>query len=242
MIKKERVREFVMNLEQANIDLMWAMETRVNLLDEETLRLVKDAGCIQVDFGVESGSQTSLNRMKKGITTEQIIRSFALCKKYKMRTYANYMFNTPEEKVEDVEQTVAIIQRTKPTRVSICLTVPFPGTALYNEYVKPPLTKEEYRIYNTKYLYVQIADPRFSMNTHDLDLVGLRIRISAKMNGLRNIIDITLDPVYWKSIMKSGRKWEYAVAYTKGITLIIIEKMQRMIKIVRERILSRENP
>ena len=235
MMKKERVKEFVAKLEASNIGLMWAMETRVNLLDEETLRLVKNAGCIQIDFGVESGSRESLKRMKKGITTEQIITSFALCRKYKMRTYANYMFNTPEEKKEDVEQTIAMIQRTKPTRVSICLTVPFPGTELYDEYVKPPLSKEEYRIYNTKYLYVQIADPRFSMTRHSLDLVGLRISTAAKMNGLRNIIDLTLNPVYWKSLAKSKRKLHYVVAYTKGIFLIAAEKVRRMIKISRER-------
>lgn len=241
MIKKERVQEFITGLEERNIDLIWAMETRVNIINDEIVKTLKSAKCIQIDFGIESGSPASLKRMKKGINPEQIHNAFKICKKHKMRTLANFMFNTPHETKEDVEMTVEMIKAIKPTRVGLCLTIPFPGTPIYDEFVKPPLTKEEYNIYNTKYLYVLKGDPRFIMCNHDLDLVGLRINMTAKANGLRNLIDMTLDPLYWRSFLKSKRKIAYISSYSKGIFLIIIEKSRRIVNILKLKLFGAGN-
>ena len=103
-LKKSRVREFVNGIQERKLELFWGMETRVNLVDAEILKLIKDAGCIQIDFGVESGSDAALKRMKKGTTNSDTIKAFALCKEHKIRTYANIMFNTPGETTEDVER------------------------------------------------------------------------------------------------------------------------------------------
>ena len=63
--QKERVHEFCAKLKSKELDLIWGAETRVNLIDEKMVRAMKDAGCIQLDFGVESGSQKMLDTVKK---------------------------------------------------------------------------------------------------------------------------------------------------------------------------------
>jgi len=64
LLKKTRVEEFVSLLKDKRLDCAWAMETRVNLINDKLVEMIKNAGCIQIDFGVESGSEESLLRMK----------------------------------------------------------------------------------------------------------------------------------------------------------------------------------
>lgn len=234
MLKKSRVVEFVEGLRNRKIDLIWAMETRVNVLDEEMAKLISECKCIQVDFGVESGSKEALVRMKKGITEEQILRAFDICRKYKLRTLANFMFNTPGEMVEDVERTLDMMRKTSPTRLSICLTVPFPGTAIYNEYVKPPLTKEEYKIYNTPYLYLKVVDSRFYMARHQMDMISLRLKATANANRLRSIMDYTFNPAYWIAVLKSKKKMQYLKVMTGDFVALSIERIKKIFKTYRQ--------
>lgn len=230
LLKKSRVIEFTEGLKNRKIGLIWAMETRVNLIDEETVKLIKQAGCMQIDFGVESGSNESLIRMKKGITEEQIIKAFDICKKYNLRTLANFMFNTPGETAEDVEKTLDIMKKTAPTRLSVCLTVPFPGTAIYNEYVEPPLTKEEYGIYNTPYLYLKVVDQRFYMARHNMDMISLRIRAIANANKLRSIMDYTFSPAYWKTLFKSKKKIRYLKVLSVDSLALLVARARNILK------------
>jgi radical SAM superfamily enzyme YgiQ (UPF0313 family) len=233
LLKKSRVIEFVEGLREKRINLIWGMETRVNLIDEEIARLVKESGCIQIDFGVESGSWEALLRMKKGVTTEQIINAFGICRKYNLRSLANFMFNTPGETADDLDKTLRMMEKIKPTRLSICLTVPFPGTSIYNEYVKPPLAKEEYEIYNTPYLYFKVADRRFYMARHQVDMTNLRIRATAKANKFRSIMDYTSNLAYWKTVLKSRKKMLYLKVLLSDFLALLISRGKKVLKIYR---------
>jgi anaerobic magnesium-protoporphyrin IX monomethyl ester cyclase len=230
LLKKSRVTEFVEELKNRKIDLIWAMETRVDRINEEVTKLISEAGCIQIDFGVESGSNEALVRMKKEITEEEILRAFDICRKYNLRTLANFMFNTPGETERDVEKTLEMMRKTSPTRLGICLTVPFPGTAIYNEYVKPPLTKEEYEIYNTPYLYFKAVDSRFYMAKHRMDMTNLRIKATAKANKLRSIMDYTFNPAYWRAVLKSKKKTLYLKVLAGDFLALSIARLRNSLK------------
>ncbi len=233
LLNKSRVIEFVEGLKNRKIGLIWGMETRVNLIDEGIAGMVKKAGCIQIDFGVESGSQEALLRMKKGITTEQIINAFDTCRKHGLRSLANFMFNTPGETAEDINKTLVMMQRINPTRLSVCLTVPFPGTSIYNEYVKPPLTKEEYEIYNTPYLYFRVADQRFYMARHQINMVSLRIKATAAANKFRSIMDYTFNLAYWQTILKSRKKMLYLKVLLSDFLALLISRGKKILEIYR---------
>ncbi len=230
LLKKSRVIEFVEGLKKRKIDLIWAMETRVNIIDEEMAKLVSEAGCMQVDFGIESGSGEALVRMKKEITREQAFKALDICTKYNLRTLVHFMFNTPGESEDDVKKTLEMIRKIRPTRLSICLTVPFPGTVIYNEYVLPPLTKEEYRIYNTPYLYFKVVDRRFYMARHKLDIVSLRIKATANANKFRSIMDYTFNPIYWRAVFKSKKKMQYLKVLSSDFIALLISRAGKVLK------------
>jgi anaerobic magnesium-protoporphyrin IX monomethyl ester cyclase len=208
-IKNDRVIEFCERLMDLKYRFVWGMEGRVNQFPDNVFRALKKSGCIQIDFGVESGSQEALDRMKKGIKVKDTEEVFRRCRAKKIRTYANILINTPEETEEDVRKTVDLMENIKASTYGICVTTPYPGTEIYDRYVKPPLTVEEYQLYSDSKTYVSIVDPRFRLAAHNLNIEEL----SAKL-GRRFMLDrawqiFSLHPSYLKALLKSRRKAQY---------------------------------
>ncbi len=114
------------------IKLKWGCQSRVDTISEDIIKMMSESGCVQIDFGVESGSQRVLDTIKKGNTVEQTENAFALCRKYKIRPYASIMIGNPGEQEEDVLLTAKLLKRIKPVYTSVCYTQPMPGSALYD--------------------------------------------------------------------------------------------------------------
>lgn len=111
--------------------IVWACQSRVGALDDEMLGAMIAAGCIQVEFGIESGSPKVLEALKKRQDTAEIIETFRLCKKYPIRTMANFIIGNPEEKLEDIELTAALAREIRADYTEFFILTPFPGTVLY---------------------------------------------------------------------------------------------------------------
>lgn len=109
----------------------WWANLRVNQANEEYLRLLRDAGCIKLFFGFESGSQRVLDRMGKLTTVEQCIQTADLCHKLGIEFYTSYIINYFDETDEDLELTDKLIRRTKPTILAINRFSPIPGSKDY---------------------------------------------------------------------------------------------------------------
>lgn len=138
-VGKEWLKRFGNLLKEKNLKIEWGCHTRVNLVDEEMLNVMKDAGLSHISFGVESGSQRVLNFYRKGTKVEQIIKAFALCHKLKIRTFAYFMIGAPIETKEDLELTWKLIKRVKPDGLDIFTTTPYIGNDLYNYVVSNDL-------------------------------------------------------------------------------------------------------
>lgn len=208
-IKSGRVIEFCERLMDLKYRFVWGMEGRVNQFPDTVFRALKKSGCIQIDFGVESGSQESLDRMKKGIKVTDTEEVFRRCHREKIRTYANILINTPEETEDDLKKTVDLMENIKATTYGICVTTPYPGTEIYRQYVKPPLKFEEYQLYSDGKTYVSIVDPRFRLAAHNLDIEELSTKLSRRFMLDRGWQIFSLHPSYLKALLKSRRKARY---------------------------------
>ena len=204
---KDRAIEFCDEILKRDIKIIWAMETRVNLVNDTLLKAIKKAGCIQVEFGVESGSQEALDRMKKGIRVEDTVRAFELCKKYGLRTFANLMLNTPGETEKDVSETFCLKNRIKASHAGVNLTMPIIGTDIYEQYVNPKISKDEYVLFEDAHFYTKILDPRFRLAKHKLNLNRLYY-LANIYNYLNPFFEFTLNLRYLRSIFASKRKWQ----------------------------------
>lgn len=110
----------------------FSCQARVDQITRPLLEQMKRCGMEGIAFGVESGSQRILDFYRKGIKVEDTVRAFDLCHQMGVGTHAFIMLGAPEETRQDLEATIRLIERIRPNSVSVSITTPAPGTALFD--------------------------------------------------------------------------------------------------------------
>jgi radical SAM superfamily enzyme YgiQ (UPF0313 family) len=127
-------KEFCREMVDRNVGVEWQALTRVNLLDEDELAMMKAAGLSQIDLGIESGSPKTLVRLNKKITVDQIKEKVALAKRH-VRVFGFFMIGIPGEEEDDVRQTFDLAKELELDRWSWSIYSPLPGSPLYDDLV-----------------------------------------------------------------------------------------------------------
>ncbi len=215
-IRKNDIMEFCEAYKKSGLVMLWAAETRVNCIDDESIvRLLKESGCIHLDFGVESGSPKVLKKIRKGIRIEEIKRAFELCRRHGLRTFANILLNLPDETEEDLALTAALLQEIKPTYISVGATQPYPGTPLY-EALGYKIPKEEYgKLVRT------VPSENFRLAAHKLNLDKLVFSWQVKYGSLtffeKSIFQAGVS--YWLKVLKSKNRLKYLGFIIKDVVI-----------------------
>ena len=142
------------------IDLVWGVNSRVNTFTHDLALKLKEAGCIYVAFGVESGSPRVLkNILSKDINLSQIKNAFAICRKTGLLSMASLMIGSPGETKEEIYQTISLVKDIKPDIIDVHFTAPTPGSEMY-EWVADKLScqQDRYRPGGVNSPYVSIED------------------------------------------------------------------------------------
>ncbi|MDP2947596.1 MAG: radical SAM protein [Nanoarchaeota archaeon] len=136
---KERVLNLGKELQRRNLGMRWRALARVDITAKygmEFLRTIKDAGCYQLVFGVESGSQRILDSINKGTTPEQAKQAIQYCKDVGIKTKAYYMFGFPTETTDEMNQTLEHAKQLDTDTACFILVKAYPGTEMYNSLVQ----------------------------------------------------------------------------------------------------------
>lgn len=207
-LKESAIKEFCAAYKKSGLKMLWAAETRANCVKNiEILEVLKDAGCLQLDFGVESGSSKILGVINKKIKLQHIHTAFDLCEKAGMRTFANLLLNMPEETEEDIDLSRQLLDRIHPTYTSIGLTMPYPGTPIYKS--------RNFKIDRNEYHLLDREFPveKFRLCAHDLNLPKLLYQWQRRYKTfpLFEKSMIQADARYWKMLILSKHKWSYLI-------------------------------
>lgn len=116
--------------------LPWTCLTKVAAVDFDTLRMMRDAGCWQVLFGLESGDDRVLESLGKGNTVEMNRRVVRWARKAGLRVRCDFLVGSPHETVESLEATLALARELPIDFAHFNKFVPFPGTEFYGELVE----------------------------------------------------------------------------------------------------------
>jgi len=117
--------------------LAWSAITRANMVTPRILDAMKCAGCLAVNFGVESGDDQVLRAIRKGITIAQVERALSWSKERAFTTTCNFMLGFPQETPAALENTRRFMERIAPLTDSFStlgVVVPFPATPIYEEF------------------------------------------------------------------------------------------------------------
>jgi len=140
LINKKRTLELCAGLK--DLQLQWTCQGRIDQVDEEILRTMKDSGCIAVGYGVESVSQSILDAMKKKIRVEDIVPVIKLTRAVGITPIIQYMYGYPGETDETIERTFQFFKELDIPFIGQT-TTPIPGSKLYDDCVANGLIKDE---------------------------------------------------------------------------------------------------
>jgi len=208
-IDRKSVKEFCTKLRNENLNLLWGCNSRVSTLDEELIKEMAKSGCIQIDFGVERGSDQALKAIKKGITIKKTIETFDLCHKYGIRTFANMLINLPGETEQDLEDILNLLDRIKPEVVFLNIFFPYPGAEIY-ENAPYKFKREEYSLLAQGIWTLLKTHPeKFKFADHNIDMKSWQSRNYRKYNSLLRNAVFYFSLRYWKTLLRSQAKMNY---------------------------------
>lgn len=131
-VDKKRALEIVKYLPQAGIK-GYTVNSHVNTVDYELLEQMAKTGCKRISFGVESGSEKTLEAIHKKSSREKIIAAFRNVRRAKIPVVEGTFIlgSDPYETEEDFRQTESLIRIIRPDIFVLAIITPFPGTEVY---------------------------------------------------------------------------------------------------------------
>ncbi len=131
-IKKPRVHEFCRELISRKMRINWSCITRLDLIDEPTLELMKESGCNNIWLGVESGTERILEVVGKDLNMAKIRSKVRLLRNMEMPWSGFFMIGLPSETVDEMHQTYQFMKELNPSHAEVNIFNPLPGTDLYH--------------------------------------------------------------------------------------------------------------
>jgi len=207
-INKENVKQFCHQLIKQKIHLLWGCSSKVSTLNEDLIKIMAKSGCIQIDFGIERGSDEALRQINKGISVKMTKEIIALCHRYGIRTFSNYLVNLPEETEKDLNDILQHIKDTRPEIISLNVFAPYPGTEIYQQ-SGLNFTPEQYEMLNNSQKYMEQYPHLFKFAKHSKDLPSWASENSKKYNKIWPNFLFHLSPRYLKTFIRSKQKLDY---------------------------------
>lgn len=140
-IDKDRVVQICDGIKQSNLPITFSLMTRIDTVNEDLLKTLASAGCIRIDYGVESGYPETLKRCHKPHTVEMVKRLIPLTAKFGIKTYVFFILGFPWEDLEATQATLNLMKELSPYverfhQAIASILIPFPGTEIYEKYKK----------------------------------------------------------------------------------------------------------
>jgi len=134
-VNKKRVLEFCRKFKERNLKISISIPQglRVDQVNEEVLKALKDIGVYSIGFGVESGDNGILKTIKKNTNVEQIRKAIGLAKKLKFEVWAFFMIGLPGDTEETIRKTIDFAKELDPDLAKFLILKPFPGSEVYNQ-------------------------------------------------------------------------------------------------------------
>ena len=127
-LDKGFVRALCEALQENRLNIRWAATTRIDTLDEETLRMMKQAGCYLLGLGIESGSQDILDAARKKQTIAGIRNAVEMCKRVQLQTMGHFIFGLPGETPQTAQATIDFMLGLGLDYMQAYCAVPYPKT------------------------------------------------------------------------------------------------------------------
>jgi anaerobic magnesium-protoporphyrin IX monomethyl ester cyclase len=143
-VNRQRVLDICDEIRKRNLSMTWSVRARVNSVDYELLKAMKNSGLTSISFGIESGNQRVLDNLQKGITLEQSVAAVSNCRRLGIATLGDFIIGNPGEKNEEIRETIRFAKRLKLDFAQFTIMTPYPSTDLYRMGLEENVIKSDY--------------------------------------------------------------------------------------------------
>lgn len=192
--------------------MKWSCELHVKLVDEQTVSLMKKAGCYSISIGIESGNNEILKEMRKNITIEEALSACELIKKHGIELHAFFMVGFPQETEDSLNDTVVALKKIKSDGLVYSIFTPYPGTEAFEFCKVKGLICDDYDISLHNHMSpancfcMNITPERFRVLVKEIEKMVdkknflSRIRRIGSLNTLRRIRELGLGKSFQKGV------------------------------------------
>ena len=140
---RDRVMDLCRKLIHADLNITWHAISRVDRVDPQLLTMMRKAGCIQISFGVESGSDAIKKRLGKPVPNSVAVQAFRQTAAAGMIPRAYFIYGSPGETQGTIQESIDLLMQLQPLGTVFYMLVTFPGTRLYDQAKKTGRVTDE---------------------------------------------------------------------------------------------------
>jgi radical SAM superfamily enzyme YgiQ (UPF0313 family) len=206
-IDQARIEELCKEIMDRELKIIWNCGTRVDKVTKDLLIKMKEAGCVSVWFGVESGSQEVLDEMQKDISTSQTERAVAWVRELGLQPVPNVLLGFPGETKESAQKTIDFVEKLCPDNIAFFnVATPLPGTPLYDR------VKKNGWLRVSDFNYYDCMTPIFETPSLSMKELGNLYEQAFRSFYLR--------PLYLVRMWSRG--WTYGISATRNAFMALI--------------------
>jgi anaerobic magnesium-protoporphyrin IX monomethyl ester cyclase len=206
-VNKNWIYRFCELLTENKTNVTWTCLARVDSVNKEMLAKMAKAGCWNIFYGFEAGSQMLLDNINKGITLDQIRNAVKWTKEARIEIRGSFMLALPGETPELAEKTIAFAKELNPDYAQFSITTPYPGTRLYDDAEKWGKLTKNFSVY------------------HGWDAVFIPYGYKNKKQILelekKAVRSFYFRPAFIFNTIKNIRSWEDLKRYYKGLRFLL---------------------
>lgn len=135
-LTNERVYEFCNLIKKEKLKIVWSFKSRVHNVTEDFIKTVKECGCERIHFGIETHTDESLKRLRKGITVKQIKEAVDLCYRYRINSVGSFMINLPGDTLPDIQERFHFAEKLRLDYAQFAVLIAYSHTEIFDEGVR----------------------------------------------------------------------------------------------------------
>lgn len=142
-LNRNRTIQFCSLLKKHKKKYSWNCYATFHTVDDDLVCIMNDAGCYQIDLGVEVGTSSILKKYKN-LSIDLVRQRMKMMKRIGMETRLFFIIGPPSETTQDVERTIELAIELDPDYVLFTPSAPYPGTELYDQLSQRGITLPDF--------------------------------------------------------------------------------------------------
>ncbi len=220
-VNKKATIELCKGIVGRGLDMVFDIVTRTDCVDDEVMRALKDAGCYQINYGIETASPRLLKIMGKPVNVEVQERAIRLTNSYGINSTALFIAGCVGETYETINETIDFLNRTSPSRIGVGRGLMiFPGTRLYELAKENGVIDDNFWLGDFGWKIYTVENSRMFLNIFG-NAIEKRHKLSrsALVNLVRNHrfvsreLEHRVKEFFSKLGLRKTRRYKYKVAY-----------------------------